>query len=42
MKKESHAPIEIYLVGPAPGFPVAGLAAIEKYYIDLLYALAGE
>jgi acetylornithine deacetylase/succinyl-diaminopimelate desuccinylase-like protein len=36
----AHAPNEIYLVEPAPGVPIAGLAEIEKAYVDLLYALA--
>ena len=38
----AHAPNEIYLVEPAPGVPVAGLAEIEKAYVDLLYAIAGR
>ncbi len=38
----AHAPNEIYLVEPGPDIPVAGLAGIEKSYVDLLYALAGE
>ena len=38
----AHAPNEIYLVEPAPDVPIAGLAEIEKAYVDLLYALAGE
>jgi len=38
----AHAPNEYYLVEPAPGVPIAGLAEIEKAYVDLLYALAGE
>jgi len=38
----AHAPNEIYLLEPGPGVPVAGLAEIEKAYVDLLYALAGE
>jgi acetylornithine deacetylase/succinyl-diaminopimelate desuccinylase-like protein len=36
----AHAPGEIYLVEPAPGSPIAGLAEIEKAYVDLLYALS--
>jgi acetylornithine deacetylase/succinyl-diaminopimelate desuccinylase-like protein len=36
----AHAPNEIYLVEPAEGVPVAGLADIEKAYVDLLYALS--
>jgi acetylornithine deacetylase/succinyl-diaminopimelate desuccinylase-like protein len=38
----AHAPNEIYLVEPAPDVPVAGLAEIEKAYVDLLYALSVE
>ena len=38
----AHAPNEIYLVEPAPGVPIAGLAGIEKAYVDLLYAVAGQ
>ncbi|MCW8873404.1 MAG: M20/M25/M40 family metallo-hydrolase [Xanthomonadales bacterium] len=38
----AHAPNEIYLVEPAPGVPIAGLAEIEKAYVDLLFALAGQ
>lgn len=38
----AHAPNEIYLVEPGPGVPVAGLAEIEKAYVDLLYALAED
>ena len=36
----AHAPNEIYLVEPAENVPVAGLAEIEKAYVDLLYALS--
>lgn len=35
-----HAPDEYMLIEPAAGSKVAGLAAIEKFYVDLLYALA--
>lgn len=38
----AHAPNEIYLVEPGVDVPVAGLAEIEKAYVDLLYALAEE
>jgi len=38
----AHAPNEIYLVEPGPDVPVAGLAEIEKAYVDLLYSLSGE
>jgi acetylornithine deacetylase/succinyl-diaminopimelate desuccinylase-like protein len=38
----AHAPNEMYLVEPAPGVPIAGLAEIEKAYVDLLFALAGK
>src|SRR5688572_22774554 len=36
----AHAPDEYMVVESAPGSRVAGLAAIEKFYVDLLYALA--
>ncbi|HEX6930327.1 MAG TPA: M20/M25/M40 family metallo-hydrolase, partial [Gammaproteobacteria bacterium] len=36
----AHAPDEYMVIRPAPGSPVAGLAEIEKGYVDLLYALA--
>jgi acetylornithine deacetylase/succinyl-diaminopimelate desuccinylase-like protein len=38
----AHAPNEYYLVKPAAGVPIAGLAEIEKAYVDLLYAVAGR
>ncbi|MGD8578397.1 MAG: M20/M25/M40 family metallo-hydrolase [Lysobacterales bacterium] len=38
----AHAPNEYYLVEPAPGVPIAGLAEVEKGYVDLLYAIAGK
>jgi acetylornithine deacetylase/succinyl-diaminopimelate desuccinylase-like protein len=36
----AHAPNEFMVVEPAPGSRIAGLAQIEKFYVDLLYALA--
>ena len=36
----AHAPDEYMVIEPKPGSKVAGLAAIEKFYVDLLYALA--
>ena len=36
----AHAPNEIMLIHPAEGSDVAGLAEIEKSYVDFLYALA--
>lgn len=36
----AHAPNEILLIHPRPGSKVAGLADIEKAYVDMLYALA--
>ena len=36
----AHGPNEYMVVEPKPGSPLAGLAAIEKFYVDLLYALA--
>jgi len=38
----AHAPNEFYLVEAAPGVPIAGLADVEKSYVDLLYAIAGK
>lgn len=35
-----HAPDEFLVVDPKPGSPVAGLADMEKFYVDLLYACA--
>ena len=37
----AHAPNEIMLIEPAPGVRVAGLADIEKAYVDFIFALAG-
>jgi len=36
----AHAPNEIMLIYPKEGSPVAGLADIEKAYVDFIYALA--
>ena len=36
----AHAPDEYMVIEPKPGSRVAGLAAIEKFYVDLLFALA--
>jgi len=36
----AHAPNEIMLIFPKEGSPVAGLAEIEKAYVDFIYALA--
>jgi acetylornithine deacetylase/succinyl-diaminopimelate desuccinylase-like protein len=36
----AHAPDEFMVIEPAAGSKIAGLAAIEKFYVDLLYALA--
>ncbi len=36
----AHAPNEIMLIQPKDGVPVAGLAEIEKAYVDFIYALA--
>lgn len=38
----AHAPNEVMLITPKEGVPVAGLAEIEKSYVDFLYALAQE
>ncbi len=38
----AHAPDEIMLIEPKEGVPVAGLAEVEKSYVDFLYALAQD
>jgi acetylornithine deacetylase/succinyl-diaminopimelate desuccinylase-like protein len=38
----AHAPDEYLVVEPRAGSRVAGLAAMEKFYVDVLYALAGS
>ena len=36
----AHAPNEYMVVEPRPGSAIAGLAEMEKFYVDLLHALA--
>jgi acetylornithine deacetylase/succinyl-diaminopimelate desuccinylase-like protein len=36
----AHAPNEYMVIEPKPGSRVAGLPEVEKFYVDLLYALA--
>ncbi|MEW5916127.1 MAG: M20/M25/M40 family metallo-hydrolase [Gemmatimonadota bacterium] len=36
----AHAPDEFMVIEPAAGSKIAGLAQVEKFYVDLLYALA--
>ena len=36
----AHAPNEFMVIAPKSGPRLAGLAQIEKFYVDLLYALA--
>jgi acetylornithine deacetylase/succinyl-diaminopimelate desuccinylase-like protein len=36
----AHAPDEYMVIEPAKGSKIGGLADIEKFYVDLLYALA--
>jgi acetylornithine deacetylase/succinyl-diaminopimelate desuccinylase-like protein len=38
----AHAPNEYMVIEPKPGTGIAGLAEIEKGYVDLLFALAGR
>jgi acetylornithine deacetylase/succinyl-diaminopimelate desuccinylase-like protein len=38
----AHAPDERMLIHPAPGTGAAGLADVEKSYVDMLYGLAGR
>ncbi len=37
----AHGPDEFMVIEAADGSRIAGLAEVEKYYVDLLYALAG-
>jgi hypothetical protein len=36
----AHAPDEYIVLEPRPGSKVAGLAQIEKWYVDFLYSFA--
>lgn len=38
----AHAPNEYMVIRPKAGSGIAGLADVEKAYVDLLYALAGS
>ena len=38
----AHGPNEYMIIEPKEGSTVAGLAEIEKGYVDLLFALAGK
>jgi acetylornithine deacetylase/succinyl-diaminopimelate desuccinylase-like protein len=38
----AHAPNEYMVIRPAEGSGIAGLAEIEKAYVDILFALAGR
>jgi acetylornithine deacetylase/succinyl-diaminopimelate desuccinylase-like protein len=38
----AHAPNEYIVIRPAEGSRIAGLAEIEKAYVDLIFALAGR
>jgi acetylornithine deacetylase/succinyl-diaminopimelate desuccinylase-like protein len=38
----AHAPNEYMVIEPRPGSKVAGLAALEKSYVDLLFAMSGK
>ncbi len=40
--KGAHGPNEIMLIYPKEGSKIAGLAEIEKGYVDILHALAGQ
>jgi hypothetical protein len=37
----AHAPDEIIVIEPKAGSKIAGLADMEKFYVDVLHALAG-
>jgi hypothetical protein len=36
----AHGPNEYMVIEPKPGSKIAGLAQVEKSYVDLLYALS--
>jgi hypothetical protein len=36
----AHAPDEYMVIEPKAGSKIAGLADVEKFYVDVLYALA--
>lgn len=38
----AHGPNEYMLIEPAAGSDIAGLAEVEKFYVDLLYAVAAQ
>jgi hypothetical protein len=38
----AHAPNEYMVISPKEGSRIAGLAEIEKAYVDLLFALARQ
>jgi acetylornithine deacetylase/succinyl-diaminopimelate desuccinylase-like protein len=38
----AHAPDEYMLIDPVEGSGLSGLDEVEKYYVDLVYALAGQ
>lgn len=38
----AHAPNEFMLIHPAEGVAAAGLAEVEKFYVDLLFAFAAD
>ncbi len=38
----AHAPNEYMLIRPVEGSAMSGLEEVEKYYVDLIYALAGR
>jgi acetylornithine deacetylase/succinyl-diaminopimelate desuccinylase-like protein len=37
-----HGPNEYMVIEPAEGSGLSGLAEVEKYYVDLVHALAGQ
>ena len=38
----AHAPNEYMVIEPRAGSCIAGLAAVEKFYVDFLYAFGRE
>ncbi|MDO6416787.1 M20/M25/M40 family metallo-hydrolase [Sphingomonas sp. BIUV-7] len=37
---DAHAPNEYWLIDPKPGSKLFGMSAVEKFYVDALYAMA--
>ena len=38
----AHAPNEFIVIDPKPGSKIAGITDAEKFYVDLVHAVAGS